>query len=145
MHETSRHSTCNIFMRLVSRRTNTSACHSLWFNRGPSCAWCTRVLLARVLVSSHGIVVWCVGRWTHRGIVMVATTVSGVVSYSGYWCTAACGFSSSCEAGCVSVLVVLSVGFSSSCEGGRVSALVVLIVFASCLWEAGRDSQHLLS
>ena len=57
---------------------------------------------------------------------------------------AACGFSSPCEAGCVSVLVVLSVGFSSSCEGGRVSALVVLIVFASSLWEAGRDFSALV-
>ena len=51
MHETNRHSTCHIFMRRVSRHTSTSACP--------------------FLVSSCGVVVWCVGRWTYRGIVVL--------------------------------------------------------------------------
>ena len=63
----------------------------------------------------------------------------GVVSYGGYWYSCVV-VSSSCEAGRVSALVVLSVGFSSSCEAGRVSALVVLIVVASSSCEAGRVS-----
>ena len=36
-------------------------------------------------MSSRGIVVWCVGRWTCRGVVVSwATTLFGVVSYGGY-------------------------------------------------------------
>ena len=58
-------------MRLVPRRTSTSVRPFLWFNRGPSCAQCKRVLLARASVRSRGIVVWCVGRWTDRGIVVL--------------------------------------------------------------------------
>ena len=77
-------------MRPVSRRTSTSACPCLWFNRGPSCALCKRVLLARALVSSRGIVVWCVGRWTHRGIVVLLLLLLGwsltvAIGYSGVW------------------------------------------------------------
>ena len=40
----------------------------------------------RTLVTSRGIVVWCVGRWTYRGIVVLWLLLSlGVVSYGGCW------------------------------------------------------------
>ena len=127
MHETNRHSTCHIFTRPVSRRTKTSACPFLWFNRGPSCALCKRVLLARASVSSRWIVVWCVGRWTYRGIVViVATTIIGRALLRWLLVTVACD--------CLQLLrswTSLSARraewcFSSTCEAGRVSALVVL-------------------
>ena len=54
-----------------------------------------------------------------------------VVSYGGYWLQPRAFVSSSCEAGRISALAVLSVGVSSSCEAGRISALVVQRVVES--------------
>ena len=68
-------------------------------------------------MSSRGVVVWCVGRWTYRGSI-VATTIFGVVF--------------PCEADRTSALVVQRVE-SSSCEAGSVSALVVLRTVVSRL------------
>ena len=45
--------------------------------------------LERALVSSRGTVFWCVGRWTHRGIVVLRPFFfwGGVVSYGGSLCS----------------------------------------------------------
>ena len=139
MHETNRHSTSHIFTRPVSRRTKTSACPFLWFNRGPSCALCKRVLLARASVSSRWIVVWCVGRWTYRGIVViVATTIIGRALLRWLLVTVACGclqllrsWTSLSARRLLRSWTSLSARraewcFSSTCEAGRVSALVML-------------------
>ena len=65
-------------------------------------------------------VVWCVGRWTYRGVVVLWLLLLLV-----WFPSVVIGFllrvvvSSSCKAGRVSAHVVLSGGFSSSCEAGR--------------------------
>ena len=51
-------------MRLVSRRTSTYFC--VFFPLIQQ-----RALLCFVQTCSRGIVVWCVGRWTYRGIVVL--------------------------------------------------------------------------
>ena len=129
MHETNRHSTCHIFMKLVSRRTRTSACP---FFRGPSCALCKRVWLARALVSSRGIAVWCVGRWTSRGVVVLC-------GYYCYWDGLSRWILVKAACGCLLLLrswTSLSACraewcFSTFCDAGRVSAPVVLRTVAS--------------
>ena len=86
MHETNRPSTCHIFLRPVSRRTSTSACPFLWFNRGPSCAECKRVLDGksfRELSWDSGLARGTLDISWYCGIVV--TTVIEVVSYGGYW------------------------------------------------------------
>ena len=78
-------------MVTVSRRTSTSACLFSWFNRWPSCAKCKRVLSARASVSFRGIVVWCVGRWTYRDIVvlwllpLLAWSLTVAIDYFCVW------------------------------------------------------------
>ena len=146
MHETNRHSTCQIFMRLVSRRTSTCACpflclvqqrtvlcpvHTCFVGKRNGELACDSCLVRGTLDTS----------W-YRGV--VAATTNGVVSYGV------------CRKSCVWVspaLVMLDVSqrlpccvgvVSSSYDAGRVSALVVLIVVVSSSWEAGRDSQHSL-
>ena len=73
-------------------------------------------------MSSRGTVVWCVGRWTYRGIVVVWLLLLslGWSHHGGYWLQLRVVVFRYCEAGRFSALVVLSVDVSRSREAGRV-------------------------